>query len=170
MTLTYAEIAEIIKLIDASSCEEVTLDLDEIKLTMRRQGAGVPAQYSMAPTRSHGAVGTDAAQPAVTAPEGSAPNKSIPAALAPTDAQSADDVLEIRSPMVGTYYQAPSPTSPPFVDIGSVVDVDDPLCLIEVMKLYTTISAKARGRVIEICTENGAMVGANEILFRIEPL
>ena len=43
MTLTYAEIAEIIKLIDASSCEEVTLDLDEIKLTMRRQGAGVPA-------------------------------------------------------------------------------------------------------------------------------
>ena len=62
------------------------------------------------------------------------------------------------------------PTSPPFVDIGSVVDVDDPLCLIEVMKLYTTISAKARGRVIEICTENGAMVGANEILFRIEPL
>ena len=170
MTLTYAEIAEIIKLIDASSCEEVTLDLDEIKLTMRRQGAGVPAQYSMAPTRSHGAVGTDAAQPAETAPQAPAADKPITADLASTDAPSADGVLEIRSPMVGTYYQAPSPTSPPFVDVGSVVNVDDPLCLIEVMKLYTTISAKARGRVIEICTENGAMVGANEILFRIETL
>ena len=168
MTLTYAEIAEIIKLIDASSCEEVTLDLDEIKLSMRRQGAGVPAQYSTAPTRPHGAVGTDAAQPAETAPQTPAADKPITADLASTEAPSDDGVLEIRSPMVGTYYQAPSPTSPPFVDVGSVVNMDDPLCLIEVMKLYTTITAKAPGRVIEICTENGAMVGANEILFRIE--
>ena len=170
MTLTYAEIAEIIKLIDASSCEEVTLDLNEIKLSMCRHGAGAPAQHSMAPTRPYAATGTVAAQPAETAPQAPAANKPITADLASTDSPSADGILEIRSPMVGSYYQAPSPTSPPFVDIGSVVNVDDPLCLIEVMKLYTTISAKAPGRVIEICTENGAMVGANEILFRIEPL
>ena len=170
MTLTYAEIAEIIKLIDASSCKEVTLDLNEIRLSMRRHGAGVPAQYSMAPTRPHAATGTVVAQPAKTVPQAPAANKPITADSTSTDSPSADGVLQIRSPMVGTYYQAPSPTSPPFVDVGSVVNVDDPLCLIEVMKLYTTISAKAPGRVIEICTENGAMVGANEILFRIEPL
>jgi len=170
MTLTYAEIAEIIKLIDVSSCEEITLDLDEIKLSMRRQGGAASAQYSMAPTQPHGAVEIDAVQPAKTAPQVPAANNLITADVVSTDAPSPDCVLEIRSPMVGIYYQAPSPTSPPFVDVGSVVNADDPLCLIEVMKLYTTISAKTPGRVIEICTKNGAMVGTNEILFRIEPL
>lgn len=168
MTLTYAEIAEIIKLIDASSCEEITLDLDEIKLSMRRHRAGAPAQISMAPASSRQTSVPDTSQNDDTAPDAAQTMAPTNAENASVESPSADGILEIRSPMVGTYYQAPSPTSPPFVEIGSVVSADDPLCLIEVMKLYTTISTKAPGRVIEICTENGAMVGANEILFRIE--
>lgn len=166
MTLTYAEIAEIIKLIDASSCEEITLDLGEIKLSMRRKGDGGPST-------------TTAAEESREAGMEPSPPKDPPAGdEGPTAtgssrdeaSETADGMSEIRSPMVGTFYRAPSPTSPPFVEVGSEVDEDDPLCLIEVMKLYTTISAKGPGRVAEICAENGAMVGADEILFRIEPV
>ena len=170
MTLTYAEIAEIIKLIDASSCEEITLDLGEIKLSMRRKGDGGPSATTAAPTaaeESHEA-GMEPGPP-TDPPAG---DEDPPAIGSPrTEASAtADGMSEIRSPMVGTFYRAPSPTSPPFVEVGSEVDEDDPLCLIEVMKLYTTISAKGPGRVAEICAENGAMVGADEILFRIEPV
>ena len=72
--------------------------------------------------------------------------------------------------MVGTFYRAPSPTAPPFVEVGDEVGEDDPLCLIEVMKLYTTISATGPGRVAEIRVENGAMVGTDEVLFLVAPL
>ncbi len=164
MSLTYAEIAEIIKLIDASSCEEITLDLGEIKLSMRRHGGG-PATAAIAPpaAEGHAAGGEPSA-----APTGDAPAAALSRTEAP--APAGDGMSEIRSPMVGTFYRAPSPTSPPFVEVGSEVGADDPLCLIEVMKLYTTISATGPGRVAEILAENGAMVGADEVLFRIEPL
>ena len=170
MTLTYAEIAEIIKLIDASSCEEITLDVGGIRLSMRRRGGGPAA--AVAPAAAGGA---DEAGAALTteppAADGDPPAAGPPPTEAPVEASApADGLSEIRSPMVGTFYRAASPTSPPFVEVGDLVRKDDPLCLIEVMKLYTTISATGPGRVAEIRAENGAMVGADEILFLIAPL
>ena len=161
MTLTYAEIAEIIKLIDASSCEEITLDVDGIRLSMRRGGG--PA-VAAAPA----AGGEDGADEADAAP-GTEPGPPAETPAADGD-PPADGLSEIRSPMVGTFYRAPSPTAPPFVEVGDEVGEDDPLCLIEVMKLYTTISATGPGRVAEIRVENGAMVGTDEVLFLIAPL
>lgn len=168
MTLTYAEIAEIIKLIDASSCEEITLDVDGIRLSMRRgggpaAGGGDGADGAGEADEVGAAPGTEPGPPAATpAADGDPPATGAPA--------PADGLSEIRSPMVGTFYRAPSPTAPPFVEVGDEVREDDPLCLIEVMKLYTTISATGPGRVAEIRAENGAMVGTDEILFLIAPL
>lgn len=164
MTLTYAEIAEIIKLIDASSCEEITLDVGGIRLSMRRRGGG--------PAAAAGGAGEAGAAPKTEPPaaDGDPPAAGPPPTEAPVEAPApADGLSEIRSPMVGTFYRAASPTSPPFVEVGDLVREDDPLCLIEVMKLYTTISATGPGRVAEIRAENGAMVGADEILFLIAP-
>ena len=164
MTLTYAEIAEIIKLIDASSCEEITLDVDGIRLSMRRGGGSAAAA---APAAGGGDEEDEAGEAGATpGTETPAADGDPPATGAPAPA---DGLSEIRSPMVGTFYRAPSPTSPPFVEVGDEVGKDDPLCLIEVMKLYTTISATGPGRVAEIRAENGAMVGTDEILFLIAP-
>lgn len=168
MTLTYAEIAEIIKLIDASSCEEITLDLGEIRLSMRRQGTGGPARTTINPAPPpRQQDGQAVPQPE---PDGEPEAPSLHQSGAGAKTAGTDGTIEIRSPMVGTFYRSPSPISPPFVEAGDTVKEDDPLCLIEVMKLYTTISAKGPGRIAEICVENGAMVGADEILFRIESL
>jgi len=71
--------------------------------------------------------------------------------------------------MVGTFYRAPSPETPPFVEIGSVVKKGQPLCLIEVMKLFTTVYAEQDGRVAHIGAENGELVEYGRTLFVLEP-
>ena len=124
----------------------------------------------MTPAQSRETSGGESAQRSSTEPDTPQVDPTAATGSAPSNESSREDLIEVRSPMVGTFYRASSPTSPPFVEVGGVVSEDDPLCLIEVMKLYTTISANGPGRVIEICAENGAMVGADETLFRIEPL
>ncbi len=71
--------------------------------------------------------------------------------------------------MVGTFYRAPSPDSPPFVEVGSVVRQGQPLCIIEVMKLFTTINSDVAGRLVQIGAENGELVEYGRTLFVIEP-
>ncbi len=157
MTLSYDEVAEIIKLIDSSSCDELVLELGDLKLVVRRHSAG--GQASAAPgTRS---------EPPAEAADAAAPAASVPAATAVRERP--DGMIEVRAPMVGTFYRAPSPEAPPFVEPGTVVAEGDPLCLIEVMKLFTTVTAEAAGRVVEICAENAAMVEYGQALFVIEP-
>lgn len=155
MSLTYDEIAEIIKLIDSSSCDELIVETGDIKLVVRRNGAapGAAAEY---------------------VERGSAPVTVSPAA--PQKVRGAPKVgavagqIEVTAPMVGTFYRAPNPEAAPFVDVGTVVGVGDPLCLIEVMKLFTTIKAEAAGRIVQIGAENGELVEYGRALFVIEPV
>ena len=81
----------------------------------------------------------------------------------------AEGQVAIRSPMVGTFYRRPSPDEPAYVEVGSEVEVDAPLCLVEVMKLYTTIYAKTRGRIARICASDAELVEYDQILFIIDP-
>ena len=155
MSLTYDEIAEIIKLIDSSSCDELVVETGDIKLVVRR--SGVP--------------------PAATAEyveRGSAPvTVSPPARKARSAApkvEAAAGQIEVTAPMVGTFYRAPSPEAPPSVEIGSVVGEGDALCLIEVMKLFTTIQSEVAGRIVQIGAENSELVEYGRALFVIEPV
>ena len=75
----------------------------------------------------------------------------------------------VRSPMVGTFYRAPSPNDPPFVEVGTKVKRGDPLCLIEVMKLFTTITADQDGCIAHVLPGNGDLVEFDQLLFVIEP-
>ena len=71
--------------------------------------------------------------------------------------------------MVGTFYRAPSPDASPFVEIGTLVQPGQPLCIIEVMKLFTTINSECAGRVVQIGAETGDLVEYGRTLFIIEP-
>jgi acetyl-CoA carboxylase biotin carboxyl carrier protein len=156
VALSYKDIAEIIKVIDSSNLDELIIELPEIKLVVRRRGAG-PA--SMNPITTAMPSSSPAPVPAPTP-------VSPPPAPRP---MRTDGMIEVRSPMVGTFYRAPSPKDPPFVEVGSLIKPGQPLCLIEVMKLYTTIEAKQAGRVVEILAANGALVEYDQVLFVIEP-
>jgi acetyl-CoA carboxylase biotin carboxyl carrier protein len=119
-----------------------------------------------------------ARNPAAPAP-GSAPLPAPPAGAAPETAAAAEARIQaaeiakghhlITSPMVGTFYRAPDPTSPPFVDIGDVVKKGKTLCIIEAMKLMNEIEADVDGTIVEIFVDNARPVEFGQKLFSILP-
>ncbi len=155
MTLSYKDVADIIKIIDASRCDEVIVELADVKIVVRRgggAGAVAPVTVPAAPV--------ERARPTPVA----APKASTSAVAAP----SPEGQIIVRAPMTGTFYRAASPKDPPFVDVGSVVAVGDTLCSIEVMKLFTTITAEAAGKISRIFPNNAELVQYDQPLFAIE--
>ncbi len=150
MALTFKEVAEILKIIDASECEELVLELEGTRLLVRRGAAVSVGAAPVIATQSAGAPDTTAPQPA-----------SAAASTGPVDG------VPVRAPMVGTFFRGPSPDAPPFVEVGAQVKQGDPLCLIEVMKLYTTIEAPADGVVSAIPVEDAQLVEFDQVLFVI---
>lgn len=154
MALSYDEISEILKIIDESSCDEFVLETGDIKLVVRRRGA-----CGSAPS-------IESANTASTAPS---PGASIEPARRPSATRSGVAANMVPAPMVGTFYRSPSPGAPAFVEVGSKVTKGDPICIIEVMKLFTTIHAEWSGTVTEIGAENASLVEYGQMLFVIVP-
>lgn len=157
MPLTFKEVSEILKLIDASQCDEVVLELEGTRLVVRRNSAGaVSAPSNPAPS----------AAPSQVSPPVDA-GASIPAAGAVAETPAQDGLADVRSPMVGTFYRRPTPEEPPFAEEGARVKKGDTLCLIEVMKLFTAVEAPSDGVLESILPDDGASVEFNQLLFRI---
>jgi acetyl-CoA carboxylase biotin carboxyl carrier protein len=156
MSLSYKEVAEILKIIDASSCEEVVLELDNTRLVVRRGGAS-DGTKNLAPK-------TESIAPTLEKKSQSSPGTTVAKGLT---SSNDDDGMTLRSPMVGTFYCRPSPDEAPFAPEGAKVSTGDTLCLIEVMKLYTTIEATADGVIESVLVEDGKLVDFDQPLFVI---
>jgi acetyl-CoA carboxylase biotin carboxyl carrier protein len=170
VTLTAADVAEIMRVIEQSTFDELTLELDGVKLTLRRAGAaGGFVQNVTTPSDLLNSAATAAARSGEAAAHTGA-RTAVPAAhtaaragdSAPPDANLSD----ITSPMLGTFYRAPKPGSAPFVEIGSVVDVDSVIAIIEVMKLMNTVRAGVRGVITEILPADETLVEFGDVLMR----
>ena len=94
-----------------------------------------------------------------------------PAALAaaPAAAKPAEDLIEIKSPMVGTFYAAPSPDSEPYVSVGAHLSDESVVCIIEAMKVMNEIKAECRGQIVEICVKNAQPLEYGQVLFKVKP-
>ena len=79
-----------------------------------------------------------------------------------------EDTISVDAPMLGTFYRSPRPGTPPFVEVGSLVNTDDTLCLIEVMKVFSAVKAKIKGEIVSIPVDNGTMVEYGQPLFLIK--
>lgn len=171
MTLTHSDIAEIIRLVDQSTLDEIVVEIGDLKVEVRRKGA-MPAAPSASPAPAPSAPPAPAVppEPASAAPPApaTAEQDSVPP-VAAGESDLAEGRIAVRSPMVGTFYRRPTPDEPPYVEVGSEVEVDAPLCLVEVMKLYTTIYAKTRGRIARVCARDAELVEYDQILFVIDP-
>jgi acetyl-CoA carboxylase biotin carboxyl carrier protein len=162
MALSYADVGEILKMIDTSSCAEVILELDGIKMVVRKGGQGSSTPESSAiPGESLSGIDTPTKEKLITQ---TSPQQSTKAVSAEAVASKGDI---IKSPMVGTFYSKPSPEEPPFVIAGQEVKKGDTLCLIEVMKLFTAVECTADGTVEMIFAEDGALVEFDQPLFSI---
>lgn len=87
----------------------------------------------------------------------------------PVDAQPQDDLVDIKSPLVGTFYATPSPDSEPYVEIGSHVDAQVVVCIVEAMKVMNEIKTETSGTVVDILVTNGQAIEYGQVLFRIRP-
>jgi biotin carboxyl carrier protein len=96
------------------------------------------------------------------APAGSAQPQTAPADTAP-------GLVDVTAPMVGSFYRSPGPGAAPFVELGSPVEEHTQVCILEVMKLMSSVVAGARGVVAEVCRSNGEAVQYGDVLFRIRP-
>jgi acetyl-CoA carboxylase biotin carboxyl carrier protein len=143
MSLTAADVAEILRLVEGSRFDEFSLELDGLKLNFKRSADGSVTSELPA----------DAASPP---PE-------PPAAVVAAD----PNVHNVQAPMLGTYYRAPKPGEPAYVAVGDVVGKDTIVGIIEVMKLMNTVRAEVGGTVAEILVADGAFVEYGEILLRI---
>lgn len=164
MSLTAADVAEIMRLVEQSNFDELTLEMDGIKLCLRR---GTPAAVVGLPGEaSPGASGVSAPGTGHTAAAATA--SSLPQPAANTVAAPADpNVYEVASPLLGTFYRAPKPGASPFVEVGSQVEEGTVVAIIEVMKLMNTVRAGVRGTVTEILVADGALAEYGETLLRV---
>lgn len=151
MTLTAKDVAEILRLLEESSFDSLSLEINGMKLNLQRGSASRAQQ-----------VRESAASPAPVPP---ASPPSRPEVKPPTEPGLAD----VPSPLLGVFYRAPKPGEPPFVQPGCKVVPDTVIGIIEVMKLMNSVRAGVRGEVIEILAENGALVEYGEILLRVRP-
>jgi acetyl-CoA carboxylase biotin carboxyl carrier protein len=153
MSLTAADVAEILRLVEGSSFDEFSLELDGLKLNFKRSADGLG---SAEPS------GGAASPPAPIAAPAAAP-LDRPPAVAAADPK----VHNVHAPMLGTFYRAPKPGEPPYVAVGDMVEKDTIVGIIEVMKLMNTVRAEVGGAIAEILVADGAFVEYGEILLRI---
>ena len=153
MTLTAKDVAEIMRLLEQSSFDGLSLEIDGVKLSLQR-GSAAPLRQVAAPSEAPpAAVESERAQPAL--------RKAKPP-LEP-------GLAEVTSPLLGIFYRAPKPGEPPFVEVGSKVSEDTVVGIVEVMKLMNSVHAGVKGEVAEILAANAALVEYGEVLLRVRP-
>ena len=166
MEWTEKQILETLRFIEESDYDEVRLESGNFKLHVRKTGA--PVSSATATEARAIAPAADVPPPAAA----STPSKPAPSAVTrgTEDATLPAGLVAIQAPMIGTFYRAPAPHLPPFVEEGASVKAEDTVCLIEVMKLFNTIKAGVPGKIVRILAQNAAAVKRDEILMIIEPL
>ena len=151
MNIKIDKIKEILALMEEHDLQEIEVELEGMKIRLKKRGAEI--QYVSGPMTAGVNTG------------------SLPAAApAEESAVVAHNFLEVKAPMVGTFYRAPSPGSEPFVDRGKVVASGDALCIIEAMKLMNVIKSDVNGKIIKILAENETPVQAGQVLFLVDPV
>jgi acetyl-CoA carboxylase biotin carboxyl carrier protein len=149
------DVREILRMIDESPLDELRIETDGFSLHVLRGGATASESAPAPPAR--------AGAPAAGAPPaGGTPEQT--AAAAPSH-----EGAVIEAPMLGTFYRAEAPGATPFVEVGTRVEPDTIVCLIEVMKMMNSVPARVSGTIVEIFAENSVLVEYGQPLFVVEP-
>lgn len=150
------EIQELIDYISNSGLAEVKIKTGEFELSIKKYADSAPVQ-------------TFQSAPASPAPAAAAPSPT-PAPAAPEEAAPvASNFIEIKSPMIGTFYMTPNPDADPFVTEGSKIKAGDTVCIIEAMKLFNEIESDISGKIVKILVSNATPVEYDQPLFLVDP-
>lgn len=159
--MDFKQIQELVKMINKSNISELSIEQDKFKITIKQkdnevqQVITVPA--TMAPVQAVAAV-TPAAAPATAAP-----------AAAPAAPAKADNLVTIKSPMIGTFYRSAGPDKAAFVNVGDEVTSGKVVCIIEAMKLFNEIESEVSGKIVKVLVDDASPVEYDQPLFLVEP-
>lgn len=158
-----SEIRDLIDFISTTGLNEVNIETKELKLHVKRE----PDQKVL---KSSAPVMAASPAPALPAAAASAPVSAPAPKPAPSaEVHSGKHTLDIKSPMIGTFYRTSTPDAPPFVSVGDKVSKGQTVCIIEAMKLFNEIESEVSGTVVRIPVENASPVEYDQVLFVVEP-
>lgn len=163
--MKFQEIKQLIKVVEKSDIGEVVIEEEGLKLRISKNSGHVQVQPAAVQEVAAPQTATQAqpAQAAQSAREEQAAEKP-----ATEETKKSENVIEVRSPMVGTFYRAPAPDADPYVEVGDSAKVGQTLCIIEAMKLMNEIQSEASGKIVKILVENAQPVEYDQVLFLIE--
>ncbi len=163
MDLTDDDVLEILNLIEQSHFDFFRLESGDLNLTVSK-GGYVPAGVDAAASTPQSGTQNEAPPEAISEPEPADPVPPVE-----IDVPEREGLEAVTATMVGTFYRAPEPGAAPFVEVGSRVDADATVGLVEVMKVFTSIAAGITGTIAEIVVSNAQFVEMGEVLFFIAP-
>ena len=161
--MDFKQIQELIKIINKSNIGEISIEEKDFRITIRQKEDPAPVYANTA----------QVSQPAPTLQQ-PAPPMSLPSTGQPTippvvDAKPADNLVTIKSPMIGTFYRSSSPDKPAFVTVGDEVAVGKTVCIIEAMKLFNEIESEVSGKIIKVLVDDASPVEFDQPLFLVDP-
>ena len=168
MELDDEDVRAILQLLDASAFDELQVQTDRFRLTLRRADGGAWTRETRTLGTPRELPGTTPGATPGTPPHAPASTASPASPVAPVAAQA--HLVAVHSPLPGTFYRSPKPGAPPFVDRGSRVERDTVVAIVETMKLMNSVYAGTAGRIAEICVPDAKSVTPESVLMRIEPL
>ena len=153
----------LVRLVDESSLDSLEIERGATRIRLAKSPSGGVVVPQVMPA----AAGLQMQMPQSAHPSGS--GSAAAAEAAPTPEPPAANLVDVTSPMVGTFYRAPSPEAEPYVEVGASVAAGDVLCVIEAMKLMNELECEVTGRIVEICADNAEPVDYGQLLFRVDP-
>jgi acetyl-CoA carboxylase biotin carboxyl carrier protein len=173
MAMDFKQIQELIRLVNKSNIGELTIEEKGFHLTIKQKTEpaqniiAAPMPHSMGMQQPMAMQAPQQASAAAAQPQ----QASQPAATAdkPKGAESTDNYVTIKSPMIGTFYRSASPGKPSFVEVGSEVAPGKVVCIIEAMKLFNEIESEVKGRIVKVLAEDASPVEYDQPLFLVEP-
>ncbi len=164
--MDFKQIKELIKLVDNTNLTEVCIEKEDYRVVIKSKKQEVvapvisaaPVQMPVAPVPTPVAVSA----PPSTSSEATQPEKT-------TETAEEDNLITIKSPMIGTFYRSPSPDKPTFVKVGDTIDVGSVLCIVEAMKLFNEIESEVAGRIVKVLLDDSSPVEYDQPLFLVEP-
>ncbi len=159
------EIQNLIKFVAKSGANEVKLEMNDIKITIKTGQVKSETTIIQQPSRTHFPVATQDHQTTAALPlaqeEPSIPKKE--------STGENTNYIEIKSPIIGTFYRKPSPDKPLFVSVGDQVNIGDTVCIIEAMKLFNEVESEVSGKIVKILVEDSTPVEFDQPLFLVDP-
>jgi acetyl-CoA carboxylase biotin carboxyl carrier protein len=171
--MTFKEIQELVSLINKSNLSEFKLKQGDLEIVIRtakysKSGKQQIIHAPAAPLLPIAApVATPIAAPVETAPARTAEKPKTAEAATPSAGKA---LLEIKSPMVGTFYRSPGVDKPTYVKVGDVIQKGSIVCIVEAMKLFNEIESEIKGKIVKICVNDATPVEYDQVLFLVEPL